>query len=86
MERDNFAIGEEVWVHDTRFPYTLRRATVSRLDHAGIGPVTFAVETGLGGTMHTEPSEMHHKDDRPPVAGCSYCAGDPNAARSPKGD
>jgi len=81
-----FAAGEKVWVHDVRFPHSLRRATVVR---AGVldatGKAMYTVETGLGGSMQAETAQMHRLSDEPPVGGCSHCAADPHASTSRRG-
>jgi hypothetical protein len=84
--RRSFAPGEKVWVHDSRFPHSLRRATVVRADVLDAsGQPMYSVETGLGGSMQAETAQMHRLSDEPPVAGCSHCAADPHASTSRRG-
>jgi hypothetical protein len=84
--RRTFTAGEKVWVHDIRFPHSLRRATVVR---AGVldatGQPMYTVETGLGGSMQAATAQMHRLSDEPPVDGCSHCAADPHARSARRG-
>jgi hypothetical protein len=86
-EARTFAVGEKVWVHDVRFPHSLRRARVVRVDMPpdGTASISYTVETGLGGYVRAETAQMHYLSDEPPVANCSHCAANPNAASSPRG-
>lgn len=86
LTRIPFVRYEKVWVHDDRFPHALRRATVAGEDESTRHDEdTHTVETGLGGKMTVQTSQMHHLEDNPPVAGCSHCAADPDAATSSRG-
>ena len=80
--RRTFTPGEKVLVHDARFPHSLRRATVLRANWGDGSELaeTYTVESGMGGEMQAQTSQMHRLTDMPPVPGCSHCAADPNAA------
>jgi hypothetical protein len=80
-----FEVGELVWVHNGRPPHALRRATVVRFESERPDGNTYTVRLGLGGSLETERSEMHHLADVPPVVGCRHCDADPNAAKSQRG-
>ena len=72
---DPFAAGEQIRVHDTRFPHAFRSARISRVIEETDGAVSYAVQLGLGGEQIVEGSNAHGMDDTRGRPHCSTCLG-----------
>lgn len=69
-----FTVGEQIRVHDTRFPHGLRSATISRVIKDPEGNVSYAVRLGLGGEQLVDAVCTHGQDTGRTSATCPTCA------------
>ena len=70
---DDFVLGEQIRVHDSRFPHSLRSARISRVID-GDGTRSYAVRLGLGGEQIVAASCAHGIDDTRSRPHCTICA------------
>ena len=70
---DDFVLGEQIRVHDTRFPHGLRSARISRVIAEPDGSRSYAVRLGLGGEQIVEAACAHGVDDTRSRPHCTTC-------------